>query len=71
MIRFALLCGLVGLVVALTYSALLGTFWFLVGAGIAARACREPEAPQPKALPQPRLESSATTYNISSRGRRP
>ena len=68
MIRFALICGLMGLIVAITCSGLLGTLWLLVGAGIAARACRQQDETQPNA--QPRLESSATTYNISSRGRR-
>lgn len=68
MLRFALVCGLMGLILAVTYSGLLGTFWLLVGAGIAARACREPEAPKPK-TPAPRMESSNVTYTISSRRR--
>ena len=69
MIRFALICGLMGLILAITYSGLMGTFWLLVGAGIAARASREPEDPKPKFPPPPRLDSSATTYTISSRRR--
>lgn len=67
MIRFALICALLGLVVAVTYSGLPGALWFFVGAGILARSTREPEpesnpAPRPKDTP-----STSVTYKISSR----
>lgn len=69
MIRFALVCALVGLVVGVAYSGLLGAFWILVGAGVLARATREPDAPAAPA-PRPHYASSTSiTYTISSKRR--
>ena len=67
MIRFALVCALVGLIVGATYSGLLGAFWILVGAGVLARATREPQAP-PDPAPRPQYASSTSiTYTIKSK----
>lgn len=67
MIRFALFCALLGLIVAVTYSGLAGAFWFFVGAGILARSTRESE-PSPTPIARPEYApSTSITYKISSR----
>jgi len=62
MMIFGLISAVLGLVLAATYSSMLGAILFLMGAGILARGylAKPPEAKQTRSYES----SSAVTYNI-------
>ena len=67
MMFFGLISAVLGLVVAATYSSLLGAIVFLVGAGILARGYMA--SPDEAKQPFKQESSSAVTYNIRTEKR--